>query len=117
MMVTNSNGETSMRLLIVAATVIALTGPAAKSYAQKSPKLAQCDGSRKRPANPYGTVLPRIDLAAPSDPAAPVPAPGAPPGANANVDVFTQPVTPDREGGPTVPEIGAATPRARFESC
>lgn len=27
----------------------------------KSPKLAKCDGKQRRPANPYGSILPTVD--------------------------------------------------------
>ena len=29
--------------------------------ASKSPKLAKCDGKQRRPANPYGSILPSVD--------------------------------------------------------
>ena len=29
--------------------------------APKSPKLAKCDGKQRRPANPYGSILPTVD--------------------------------------------------------
>jgi tRNA A37 threonylcarbamoyladenosine synthetase subunit TsaC/SUA5/YrdC len=29
----------------------------------QSPKVAVCDGKHRRPANPYGTVLPSVQLA------------------------------------------------------
>ena len=28
---------------------------------QKSPKLSKCDGKKRRPANPYGSILPSVD--------------------------------------------------------
>lgn len=31
--------------------------------APKSPKLAKCNGKQRRPANPYGTILPTVDPA------------------------------------------------------
>jgi hypothetical protein len=29
--------------------------------ASKSPKLAKCNGKQRRPANPYGSILPTVD--------------------------------------------------------
>ncbi len=29
--------------------------------APKSPKLAKCDGKQRRPANPYGSILPNVN--------------------------------------------------------
>ncbi len=46
------------RGLGLAALVITLTGPLAGCATTKTPKLAVCDGRHKRPANPYGSVLP-----------------------------------------------------------
>lgn len=41
---------------------LALIAPgAAATAAPKSPKLAKCDGKNRRPANPYGTILPSVD--------------------------------------------------------
>jgi hypothetical protein len=31
------------------------------SAVPKSPKLAKCDGKQRRPANPYGSILPSVD--------------------------------------------------------
>jgi hypothetical protein len=31
--------------------------------APKSPKLAKCNGKQRRPANPYGSILPTVDPA------------------------------------------------------
>ena len=52
---------------------LALIAPVdAASAAPKSPTLAKCDGKQRRPANPYGTILPSVDpLAGTTTPAAP----------------------------------------------
>ena len=42
--------------------------------ASKSPKLAKCNGKQRRPANPYGSILPSVDpLGGTSTPAGQVP--------------------------------------------
>jgi hypothetical protein len=41
---------------------MALAMPVSTSaIAAKSPKLAKCDGKKRRPANPYGSILPTVD--------------------------------------------------------
>lgn len=41
---------------------LALIAPiSAATAASKSPKLAKCDGKQRRPANPYGSILPSVD--------------------------------------------------------
>lgn len=42
----------------LAAIVVALAGPLAGCATTKTPKLAVCDGRHKRPANPFGSILP-----------------------------------------------------------
>jgi hypothetical protein len=63
--------KTPLAMLTIAAL---LTGCATHS----EPKPAVCDGKHRRPANPYGTVLPTTPDAKPSDgsPAAPPSSPG-----------------------------------------
>jgi hypothetical protein len=41
----------------LALLTLAVTPPA---YAAKEPKVPRCNGKAKRPANPYGTVLPTL---------------------------------------------------------
>jgi hypothetical protein len=45
--------------IIIALALSAPVGPSA--IAAKSPKLAKCDGKQRRPANPYGSILPTVD--------------------------------------------------------
>jgi hypothetical protein len=45
--------------ILMALALIAPTDFA--SAASKSPKLAKCDGKKRRPANPYGSILPTVD--------------------------------------------------------
>jgi hypothetical protein len=51
----NNRRSRGFRLAVI---VVALTGPLAGCATSKTPKLAVCDGRHKRPANPYGSVLP-----------------------------------------------------------
>ena len=51
--------------------MLALTGCATTGGG----KLAVCDGKHRRPANPYGTVLPTVPGAASAAPPAAAPAP------------------------------------------
>jgi hypothetical protein len=47
---------------IAMVVVLALAMPVGTSAAaSKSPKLAKCDGKKRRPANPYGSILPTVD--------------------------------------------------------
>lgn len=54
-----------MRKRIVSILVaLALVAPGSSATAaSKSPKLAKCDGKQRRPANPYGSILPTVDPA------------------------------------------------------
>ena len=45
--------------ILAASALIAPVGTA--TAASKSPKLAKCDGKQRRPANPYGSILPSVD--------------------------------------------------------
>jgi hypothetical protein len=41
---------------------MALIAPVSTATAaSKSPNLAKCNGKQRRPANPYGTILPTVD--------------------------------------------------------
>ena len=83
--------------------------------AQKSPKLAKCNGSKKRSANPYGTVLPTLDVAALK------PSAVRPVEPKADINVFAVPkavpMAPANEAAQKVPEISQATPSRTFASC
>lgn len=60
-----------LRIAAIAATIVAVSG-CATGHDAKPPV---CDGRQRRPANPYGSVLPSI----PTGPAAPPARAGAPP--------------------------------------
>lgn len=64
------------RLAILAVALLLLAG-----CAHREPKPATCDGKHRRPANPYGSVLPNIPGADAKAPAA-----AEPPGPQSSVD-------------------------------
>jgi len=92
----------------------------------KSPKLAKCNGKQRRPANPYGSILPTVD-----------PATGTSTPANQQqnqgrtrngVDVFPEkvptspnPVKPEAKPGTNpdrqVPPISSASPPTPNQNC
>ena len=87
--------------------------------AAKSPKLARCDGKSRRPANPYGSILPSVD---------PVNGTVAPATARpGGVDVFpqvdrTKPgprglIPADEKAAPQIPPISAINPSPVSRSC
>jgi hypothetical protein len=94
--------------------------------APKSPKLAKCNGKQRRPANPYGSILPTVDPATgTSTPANQQQRQG---GTRNGVEVFPEkaptssnpakpevkPATnPDRQ----VPPISSASPPTPYRSC
>ncbi len=106
-----------MKLAIVG---LAAVMPVSMSVAaSKSPKLAKCDGKQRRPANPYGSILPTVD-----------PASGtvSPATARGGVDVFPQadpakanPRKDNRESSekplPQIPPISGIVPAASIGSC
>ncbi|WP_147291724.1 hypothetical protein [Sphingorhabdus pulchriflava] len=105
------------------AMALALIAPGyAANAAPKSPKLAKCDGKQRRPANPYGSILPSVDpLAGTSTPAAP--AQGQEQGRR-GVEVFPEksPAAPKPEepnGRPEnrVPPISSLSPQISNPSC
>jgi hypothetical protein len=74
------------RPIVLAAVALVLAGCASHA----DPKPAVCDGKHRRPANPYGSVLPNIPdgpAARPSAGGPPIPAPPGPaPGPMSRVD-------------------------------
>ena len=88
----------------------------------KSPKLAKCNGKQRRPANPYGSILPTVD-----------PATGTSTPSNQqwnqgsernSVDVFPEkaptssnPVKPEAKPATQVPPISSASPPTSYRSC
>ena len=49
------------RIISILAALALLTPVNPGIAASKSPKLAKCDGKQRRPANPYGSILPSVD--------------------------------------------------------
>ena len=94
--------------------------------ASKSPKLAKCDGKQRRPANPYGSILPTVDpVTGTSTPAGQPQTQGR---ERNGVDVFPEkaPIAPnpakpevkprtneDRQ----VPPISSVSPLTPYRSC
>ena len=102
---------------------LALIAPAnIATAAPKSPKLAKCNGKQRRPANPYGSILPTVD---------PVTGTSTPAGQTQGVErerngvnVFPEkvpaapkPATPDGRTDPVVPPISSAQPKRTNQSC
>jgi hypothetical protein len=106
-------------MALIAPTDILLAEP-------KSPKLAKCNGKQRRPANPYGSILPTVDPATgTSTPSNQQPAQGRERG---GVDVFPEkaptssnPVKPEANPGTSpdrqVPPISSASPPTSYRSC
>lgn len=89
--------------------------------APKSPKLAKCNGKQRRPANPYGSILPSVD------PVNGTTTPASETGRK-GVDVFPEkaptslnPATTDGKPGTNtdrlVPPISSASPPTLYRSC
>lgn len=102
---------------------LALTMPAdMAAAAPKSPKLAKCDGKHRRPANPYGSILPTVDPASgTSTPAQQVPRQEQ---ERRGVEVFPEknpatPKPPGADGGPggQVPPISSLVSPTSVRSC
>ena len=106
--------------ILAAMALIAPVNPA--TAASKSPKLAKCDGKQRRPANPYGSILPSVDpVNGISTPAAQVL--GQEP-ERKGVEVFpektqTAPKPAKPDGGPErqVPPISSMSPSTTNQSC
>jgi len=94
--------------------------------APKSPKLAKCDGKQRRPANPYGSILPTVDPA--TGTSTPAGQPQTQGRERGGVDVFpertpTAPnpakpeVKPRTNEDRQVPPISSASPPTPYRSC
>ena len=108
------------RFLKFAVAGLLVVAPIGVSIAvAKSPKLARCDGKSRRPANPYGSILPSVDPVRGTV----VPAPARPGG----VDVFPQAdrakpgprgsPPADDKAAPQIPPISAIDRSSNFRSC
>ncbi len=100
--------------------LVLIAPPVTTLAASRAPKLARCDGNRRRMANTYGSILPVVD------PLGGVVTPANAP--SVGIDVFPQqePAKLDRRDGKSLPEnkppapvppIGAISPLTTFRSC
>lgn len=88
----------------------------------KSPNLAKCSGKQRRPANPYGSILPSVDpLAGTSTPADPAQSQER---ERRGVEVFPEknpaapkPETPNGKPERQVPPISSLSPQISNQSC
>ena len=102
---------------------LALIAPVCSATAaSKSPKLAKCDGKNRRPANPYGTILPSVDPE--SGTSTPPDQPQAGQRERRGVEVFPNktPAAPkpdgaERNSGVQVPPISGLQPSISNQSC
>lgn len=106
--------------IVVALALIAPVNAA--TAAPKSPKLAKCDGKQRRPANPYGSILPSVDpLSGASTPVEP--AQGQEQGRK-GIEVFPEknpdaprPERPNGRPDDKVPPISSLSPQISNQSC
>ena len=98
---------------------LALIAPVGTAIAaSKSPNLAKCNGKQRRPANPYGSILPTVDpVSETSTPAGQLPERGG-------VEVFPEKnpaapksARPDGRPDPQVPPISSLPPSTSHQSC
>lgn len=112
-------GKRIMSILVALALIAPVNTVTAAS---KSPKLAKCSGKQRRPANPYGSILPSVDpLGATSTPAGQMP--GQEP-ERKGVEVFPEkaptapnPATPDGKPERQVPPISSLSQSTSNQSC
>ena len=102
--------------ILVALALIAPVGTA--TAGSKSPNLAKCNGKQRRPANPYGSILPTVD------PVSGTSTPAGQTGDRTGVEVFPEknpaapkPARPDGGPEPQVPPISSLPPSSSHQSC
>jgi hypothetical protein len=105
---------------LVALALIAPVGTA--SAASKSPNLAKCNGKQRRPANPYGSILPTVDPI--SGTSTPTSQAQGQEQERTGVGVFSEknppepkPARPDGKPDPQVPPISSLPPSTAHQSC
>lgn len=93
-----------------AVLALACLTPPMPANAAKDEKLARCNGKHKRPANPYGSVLPTVPdrSASPASPAVPHGTPQTPGEPNLSAPPATNLFPSD---APPNPPLGADTSR------
>ncbi len=102
-------------LALIAPVNMAAAGP-------KSPNLAKCSGKQRRPANPYGSILPTVDpVNGTSTPAGQVPGQER---ERSGVEVFPEenptspkPARPNDKPDSQVPPISSLSPQTSYRSC
>jgi hypothetical protein len=106
------------RLLSFAVTLVLIVPVDAATAAPKSPKLAKCDGKQRRPANPYGSILPSVD------PLGGTSTPAVQPPERKGVEVFPgnapeapKSAKPDGRSERQVPPISSLSPSTSNQSC
>lgn len=110
------------RLLSIVIALALIAPIDTTSAAPKSPKLAKCDGKQRRPANPYGSILPSVDplagTATPADPAQ------GQERERRGVEVFPEknpaapkPEAPNGRPESKVPPISSLSPQISNQSC
>jgi hypothetical protein len=112
----------SKRLLSIAVTFALIVPVGIASAAPKSPKLAKCDGKQRRPANPYGSILPSVDpLSGTSTPASPAQGQEQ---ERRGIKVFPEknpaapkPERPNARSEDKVPPISSLAPQISNRSC
>lgn len=108
------------RIIFVLAALALVAPVGTATAASKSPKLAKCDGKQRRPANPYGSILPSVDPAnGTSTPASQTQDQG-----RKGVEVFpekppaaTKPTKPGATSESQVPPISSVAPQTSSQSC
>ena len=106
------------RIISILAALALIAPVGTVTAASKSPNLAKCDGKHRRPANPYGSILPTVDpVNGTSTPADQTQERGG-------VEVFPgktpatpKPPKPDGKSGEQVPPISSLTPSTSNQSC
>ena len=102
--------------IVVALALIAPVGTA--NSASKSPNLAKCDGKHRRPANPYGSILPTVDpVSGTSTPADQTQERGGVEVFPGKVPAAPKPARPDGKPESQVPPISSLTPSISNQTC
>jgi len=114
------------RIISILAALALIAPVGTVTAATKSPKLAKCNGKQRRPANPYGSILPTVDpVSGTSTPA--VQTQDQEVGQEqerTGVEVFPEknpaapePARPDGRPDPQVPPISSFSPPTQNRSC
>ena len=110
------------RIISILAALALLAPVGTATAGSKSPNLAKCNGKQRRPANPYGSILPTVD---------PVSGMSTPAGQaqgqkrdRTGVEVFPEknpaapkPARPDGNPERQVPPISSLPPSSSHQSC